>query len=779
MQQEMRRRTYFFPEIFRQFIQARFYELVGMSFLTLAGFIFVALLSYNSADQSWNTIVDSQAYHNAFNTSGALVADILKQTIGFASYVTPLICLIWGGLYLNHRPLNHFFLRFLSVFFTVIFLDACLAGFQQLFPSLWIGCLGLVVQKVVIKSLAIFKLGTLIWLFDGIFLVLSFISFIHASALSTREWKVIFSLPKKYYLLATKRVFKLFNRASHLQLHQSKIDKERSLILDFSLNQSEGTAEHSQDPYSIDDRPVLIENDEVQIKNLRTTRPSSKALTLSTELGTYNLPPLDLLDEPIYDENTQTVPKQDLEDEIAKLNQVLSDYGISGKISRARPGPVVTLYEFTPAPGVKSSRIISLADDIARSMSALSARIAIIPGQKEIGIELPNEKRQTVCLSELLSYQDFEKENSRLTIALGKNISGAPVFTDLARMPHMIVAGTTGSGKSVAVNGMILSLLYRHSPATCRLIMIDPKMLELSVYNNIPHLLTPVVTDPKKAVFALKWTVKEMENRYHAMSHLSVRNIEGYNFALAKAKAEGQKLTRRVQTGFNPESGQPIFEEQEIEMTPLPYIVVFVDEMADLMLVAGKEIESAVQRLAQMARAAGIHVIMATQRPSVDVITGTIKANFPTRISFQVASKFDSKTILGEQGAEQLLGRGDMLFMEVGGKIQRVHGPFVRDEEVERVVHFLKSQGTPQYIDTITEDSGDFGLGVFGSENQESDDTYRQAVDIVKKEGKASTSFIQRRLRVGYNTAARLMEQMEAEGIVSVANHVGKREVLL
>lgn len=770
MQHELARRTYFFPEVFRQFIKARIYELIGLAFLGLAVFICLCLLSYDPSDQSLNTVVDSQGFHNILNAPGAVLSDVLQQAVGFAAYTIPLIFLIWAGLYLSHRPLRRPLMRVVAIFFMVMFLSSFLAGLQKVFPSVVSGFIGSMMQKTTVDLLTMAKVGPMIWVINILFLFLFLITLIYIAAMSTKEWGYIFSNIQYCFATVAGWFPRLGQGIVQWKAHRPKIHRDQLPELDSPLD--DASEEHVDNFYP--DEALSAES----IPKKKSHRPAQKALSLSTALGTYNLPPLDLLDEPTYKEGLQLVSKQDIEENIARLSQVLSDYGISGTISRARPGPVVTLYEFMPAPGVKSSRIISLADDIARSMSAHAARIAIISGQKEIGIELPNDKRQTVHLSELFSFPDFETENSRLTIALGKNISGAPVYTDLARMPHMIVAGTTGSGKSVAINGMILSLLYRHSPATCRLIMIDPKMLELSVYNSIPHLLTPVVTDPKKAIFALKWTVKEMENRYHAMSHLNVRNIEGYNFALARAKSEGKTLTRRVQTGFTPETGQPIYEDQEIDMTPLPYIVVVVDEMADLMIVAGKEIESAVQRLAQMARAAGIHVIMATQRPSVDVITGTIKANFPTRISFQVASKFDSKTILGEQGAEQLLGRGDMLFMEAGGKIQRLHGPFVRDEEVERVVRFLKGQGTPNYIETITEDNGDFGLSGFGADDEEGDDIYRQAVDIIKQEGKASTSFIQRRLQIGYNRAARIMEQMEAEGIVSAANHVGKREIL-
>ena len=448
---------------------------------------------------------------------------------------------------------------------------------------------------------------------------------------------------------------------------------------------------------------------------------------------------------------------------------------------------MVTLYELEPAPGIKSSRVIGLADDIARSMSALSARVAVVSGRNAIGIELPNDKREKVYFREMLASEEYTETQSKLPLCLGKTIGGEPVVVDLARMPHLLIAGTTGSGKSVAINTMILSLLYRLSPDQCRLIMVDPKMLELSVYDGIPHLLTPVVTDPRKAVVALKWAVREMEERYKKMSKLGVRNIDGYNVRLAEAKQKGEQLSRTVHTGYDKESGDAIYEKEELDLEPLPYIVVIVDEMADLMMVAGKDIEGAVQRLAQMARAAGIHVILATQRPSVDVITGTIKANFPTRISFQVTSKIDSRTILGEQGAEQLLGQGDMLYMAGGGRISRVHGPFCSDDEVEKVVRHLKSQGQPQYLEAVTaaeeEEFDDDGNPVFDATSVgatgDATDLYQQAVQIVTRDKKASTSYIQRRLQIGYNRAASIMERMENEGIVGQANHAGKREILV
>ena len=527
---------------------------------------------------------------------------------------------------------------------------------------------------------------------------------------------------------------------------------------------------------SIEPRPVAA-----GISSRGEVRPAGRSQHGQDSDG-FALPALDLLAEPKSIARDQTLSADALESNARMLEGVLEDFGVKGEIIHVRPGPVVTLYELEPAPGIKSSRVIGLADDIARSMSAIAARVAVVPGRNAIGIELPNQLRETVYLRELLASRDFDGSKAKLGMALGKTIGGEAVIADLAKMPHLLVAGTTGSGKSVAINTMILSLLYRMTPEQCRLIMIDPKMLELSVYDGIPHLLSPVVTDPKKAVVALKWTVREMEDRYKKMSKIGVRNIDGFNSRVEQALAKGEAITRTVQTGFDRETGEAIYETEEFDLQPMPYIVVIIDEMADLMMVAGKDIEGAVQRLAQMARAAGIHVIMATQRPSVDVITGTIKANFPTRISFQVTSKIDSRTILGEQGAEQLLGMGDMLYMAGGGRIQRVHGPFVSDVEVEDVVAHLKMQGSPQYLEAITADDDDEGGsgGPAGTQAMaDSEDPYDQAVAIVLRDGKASTSYIQRRLGIGYNRAASLIERMEREGVISPANHAGKREILV
>jgi S-DNA-T family DNA segregation ATPase FtsK/SpoIIIE len=522
------------------------------------------------------------------------------------------------------------------------------------------------------------------------------------------------------------------------------------------------------------------EEDEAEPAPRRRTAPRAAARRSGSG---YMLPSLNLLAAPRANERT-TLSRDIIDGNAVALESVLQDFGVRGEIINARPGPVVTLYELEPAPGIKSSRVIGLADDIARSMSAVSARVAVVSGRNAIGIELPNPTREKVYLRELLTGLDYNETTAKLPLCLGKTIGGESVIVDLSRMPHLLIAGTTGSGKSVAINTMILSLVYRLRPDQCRLIMVDPKMLELSVYDGIPHLLTPVVTDPKKAVVALKWAVREMEGRYKKMSKLGVRNIEGYNARVAEAKAKGETLTRTVHTGYDKETGEAIYEKEQLELDPLPFLVVIVDEMADLMMVAGKDIEGAIQRLAQMARAAGIHVILATQRPSVDVITGTIKANFPTRISFQVTSKIDSRTILGEQGAEQLLGQGDMLYMAGGGRISRVHGPFVSDEEVEKVVRHLKSQGTPEYLEEVTAggEEDEDGNPIFDSTGMglaEGGDLYQQAVAIVKRDRKASTSYIQRRLQIGYNRAATIMERMEEEGIVGQPNHAGKREILI
>ena len=555
---------------------------------------------------------------------------------------------------------------------------------------------------------------------------------------------------------------------------------------------SAGAAGAAEDiPFDVADIDTLaaaLDDGGPQVAALRVTQPRpserlarerQKSLDLG-EAPAFELPELDMLSVPKV--RSASVDEASLKQNARMLETVLAEFGVRGQIDQIRPGPVVTLYELVPAAGVKSSRVIALSDDIARSMSARACRVSVVAGRNAIGIELPNASRETVYLRSLLSSPEYEKSTVGLPMALGEGIGGETYIADLAKMPHLLIAGTTGSGKSVGVNAMILSILYRLTPEQCRFIMIDPKMLELSVYDGIPHLLAPVVTDAKKAVVALKWTVREMENRYRLMSKIGVRNVGGYNEKAREAIAKGEHFERTVQTGFD-DSGRPIYESEKITPEPMPYLVVVIDEVADLMMVAGKDIEGAVQRLAQMARAAGIHLIMATQRPSVDVITGTIKANFPTRISFQVTSKIDARTILGEQGAEQLLGQGDMLYMAGGGRVTRLHGPFVSDQEVEDVAKFLRDQGTPNYLEEVTaapedDEDGGGGGGALDGESLSANDLYDQAVAVVTRDKKASTSYVQRRLQIGYNRAASLIERMEKEGVVSAANHAGKREIL-
>jgi len=524
-----------------------------------------------------------------------------------------------------------------------------------------------------------------------------------------------------------------------------------------------------------DDRPAPVIADRQLAPSAAKPKPQARPDLRDS----YELPSIDLLAEP-PPTPAGTIDKAALERNARLLENVLDDFKVQGQINEVRPGPVVTMYELEPAPGIKANRVVQLADDIARNMSAVSARVAVIPGRNVIGIELPNQKREAVALHELVGSQQFEDQAAQLPIILGKNIAGDPVITDLAPMPHLLVAGTTGSGKSVGLNCMILSLLYRLTPDQCRMIMIDPKMLELSMYDDIPHLLSPVVTDPAKAVRALKWAVEQMEDRYRQMSSVGVRSLAGFNEKVRGARAKGAPLGRKVQTGYHPDTGAPVYEEEQLEYDALPQIVVVVDELADLMMTAGKEVEFLIQRLAQKARAAGIHLIMATQRPSVDVITGVIKANLPTRISFHVTSKIDSRTILGEQGAEQLLGRGDMLYMPGGKGIVRVHGPFVSDDEVRAVADHWRSQGTPDYIQSVTEEPEEsFVLdGAPTGEDSQEDQQYRAAIQLVCESQKASTSWLQRQLRIGYNSAARLIERMEKDGIVGRPDHVGRREVL-
>ena len=763
-------------------------RLLALTLFSLGALWIAVIFDYHPKDPSWNTATNNVPAH-FLGIVASYISDIVRQFWGKLAYL-PALPLFGYGLRLWRQKSLDMGWRLLLFVLGAFLLSFSLSPFIGLRTGS-LGFLGYTKLQSMMPppSLVVVQILSLAFglLFVGIgsHLPLSKQSFKeigseirdhidHLIYVLRGAWK--FGIPKLISLIPayTSRKITPPHKDTEVRLLPEEEEPAQMALFE-EIIEEEPVIEEEKGEAAISNFKEWLKEGDKKKSSPPTHSKKQKSLFQSTQ-SDYTLPPPDLLD--LSRPRTRVAfQEDDLEAKAKHLEMVLGEFGVRGEIVNIRPGPVVTMYELKPAAGIKSSRVIGLAEDIARSMSALSARIAVIPGKNVIGIELPNKNRETVYMREILTSEAYTKNGGNLGLILGKDIGGHPVVADLARMPHLLVAGTTGSGKSVSINTMILSLLFKYSPDQCRFIMIDPKMLELSIYNDIPHLLTPVVTDPKKAVIALKWAVKEMENRYRAMSKLGVRNIDGYNARLVEAKETGELLQRKVQTGFDPDSGKPIFETQPIELTPLPYIVVVVDEMADLMLVAGKDIESAVQRLAQMARAAGIHLIMATQRPSVDVITGTIKANFPTRISFMVTSKIDSRTILGEQGAEQLLGQGDMLYMAGGGRIQRVHGPFVKDEEVERIVNHLKAQAEPSYIESVTV-SEDEDEGSQDGGDSDGDDLYRQAVDLVVREGKASTSFIQRHLQIGYNRAARIMDQMEKQGVVSAANHVGKREII-
>jgi S-DNA-T family DNA segregation ATPase FtsK/SpoIIIE len=782
-------RSSLLPDGAGDFLRRRSIEIAGLALILFAIFAALTLITYSSTDPSLSHATNTPA-RNLGGRWGALVADILLQTLGLGAGLIVATLAAWGFRLMRIHHLPVWWLR-LSLLPVAVLLASLALAFVPPPPS-WssfinIGLGGVVGHLFFVNTVAVAqKVGMGPDSFGVLAAILSGAALFFALAITWGEWRAMgrFCMVTATTAAAIARRVAAWrprfgNQADWRK--QAKVAKRREPKVaggeDDEIVEREIEAVEPRRPPPAD--LVAPRNlPEAPAKKAAPKKQSSLDLRAS---GKHKLPPLDLLAMPKVSDRGAAVDENALAQNARLLESVLDDFGVKGQIVKVRPGPVVTLYELEPAPGTKTSRVIGLADDIARSMSAVSVRVAVIPGRNVIGIELPNISRETVFLRELLAADDSNGAGA-LALYLGKDIGGTPVNADLSRMPHLLIAGTTGSGKSVAINTMILSILYRLAPADCRFIMVDPKMLELSVYDGIPHLLAPVVTDPKKAVVALKWAVREMENRYRAMSKLGVRNITGYNQRLAEAKKKGEVLLRKVQTGFD-EDGKPIFEDQPLNLERLPFIVVVIDEMADLMLVAGKDVEWAVQRLAQMARAAGIHLIMATQRPSVDVITGTIKANFPTRISFQVTSKIDSRTILGEQGAEQLLGQGDMLYMAGGGRITRVHGPFVSDREVEHVVKYLKDQGEPLYVEEVTEDEaalaslgngGPAGEGGGGS----GDGLYDQAVALVARERKCSTSFIQRHLQIGYNRAARIVERMEAEGVVSTANHVGKREVI-
>jgi len=777
---------------------------LGLVFLAIA--LFIMLIGFHPGDPSFNHATDRGPIFNPLGVIGAYGADLMLRTLGLASALLSVLMLGWGLRLIAVKPFSWMWVRFLVLPLALLLvaisaaaihpgmhwpLTVGLGGFagDLLLAKLQTGfaMIGVPGARAII-ALASMLLGMALTIFCMAYSLSDWARL--GGALSFTAGKVIAGIRA---VIPTGSNDEPVAKRAPGSRQEPSLDKSKSKLGSvISTRRSEPNMEPDDDgDDAFDDDDGIDHEPPVHIVAAPAAKlqPSPKAAAqrqASFDLGSdeYRFPPLDLLGEPDPTDANQ-IDQEALAQNARLLETVLQDFGVKGEIVQVRPGPVVTLYELEPAAGVKSSRVIGLADDIARSMSAIAARVAVVPGRNVIGIELPNARRETVHLHEILASSDFEKNTGKLNMSLGKDIGGTPVIADLAKMPHLLIAGTTGSGKSVGVNAMILSLLYRLKPEECRFIMIDPKMLELSIYDGIPHLLTPVVTDPHKAVVALKWAVREMEDRYRAMSQVGVRNIAGYNKRIKEAAAKGEQLTRRVQTGFDPETGKPIFEDQELPMEPLPFIVIIVDEMADLMLVAGKDVEASIQRLAQMARAAGLHLIMATQRPSVDVITGTIKANFPTRISYSVTSKIDSRTILGEMGAEQLLGQGDMLYMGQGGRLQRVHGPFVSDEEVESIVKHLRDQGDPSYLETVTEEPEEDPMAVYmgggnaGAGGGSDDDLYNQAVGIVLREKKASTSFIQRKLSIGYNRAARIIEQMEENGVVSAANHVGKREVLM
>lgn len=720
------------------------YRIQMIIYSACAIFLAASFYSFTPDDTSINSFSDNDI-HNIMGITGSIVSDIIVQFFGISSIAFVILPILWVKILWQNKEMKYVALKILLSIFAVSLMAASFAHIDfhinHIYSSSLIGNKIMPFSDFIIgpiSPIATFMLGVFAFVIASGHNLKAFLEGISELISRIRIPRINIALPK----------FRLWKKKEIAHTHPVEYAKPKISIIKKS--------------------PEEPGMESSEIKTGRYLAPT----------GDFELPPIDLLD--IHSSgDVKMESAEELQAKSEDLLRVLGEFGVKGSMSDIHQGPVVTLYEFEPSAGTKSSRVIGLADDIARSLSAISTRIAVIPGRNALGIEIPNEQRQFFSLRELIENKAYSNGDYSLPIILGKDLSGAPSIVDLAKMPHLLVAGTTGSGKSVAINAMIISLLYRHTAATCKFIMIDPKMLELSVYQDIPHLLTPVVTEPGKAVVALKWAVKEMENRYRLMSNLNVRNISGYNKRIKEAIRSGETLERTIQTGFDPETGKPIYESMPIDMEPLPFIVIIVDEMADLMLVAGKDIETSIQRLAQMARAAGIHLIMATQRPSVDVITGVIKANFPSRVSFKVTSKIDSRTILGEQGAEQLLGMGDMLYVSSASTVGRCHGPFVDDKEVERIAKFLKAQGQPDYISSVTESEEDSALDEISEDGNDDESLYRQAVGIVKRDKKASTSYIQRCLRIGYNRAAILIERMETEGVISEPNHSGKREILL
>jgi S-DNA-T family DNA segregation ATPase FtsK/SpoIIIE len=749
----------------------RLYEAAGLVMLFVCAFVLISLISFNPGDPSFNVAKSvSGKVNNGGGVIGAYLADMLLTYFGAAAYTLAAVLMFWAANLLLHRPIAHFSLRLATIPPLIVALAGLFALAQPFagWPTIDGpgngGLVGLLVGATLSR-----------WIgeFGAIFLpsLITFLSFLWLSNLTTHD---LYRLAKVVQV----RFVQLMRLATRLLADFRKSGQmEIQLPMPAPKYVGFGAAANAPKPKPQVEMPAPVA---APAKRVEEERQTALPLNLS---DSYILPPLRLLSE------TKDTFKPESEDALTQnarqIEAQLANFNVQGTVHRICPGPVITTYELEPAPGVKTSQVVGLADDLARAMSAISVRIAPIPGRNVLGIEMPNAARRTVSLREMLGTEQFETHPGKLTVALGVDSTGNPVYTDISKMPHALIAGTTGSGKSVAMNAFILSLAYRLTPEQLRFIMIDPKMLELSIYNDIPHLLTPVVTDPNKASVALQWAVREMENRYRLMSEFGVKNLQSFNTKFMELKEKGEIPTRMVQTGFDPNTGQPIMSQQPLAKDPMPYIVVVIDELADLMMVAGKQVETSIARLAQMARAAGIHLLVATQRPSVDVVTGLIKANIPTRISFNVTSKIDSRTVLDQMGAEQLLGKGDMLFMGNGAQnLQRVHGAFVTEEECLEVARHLREQGKPSYIENITKNAdgaggGGTGGGTGGDDDLANDPLYHQAIEIVAKEQKASTSFIQRHLQIGYNRAARIIEQMEADGLIGPPNHVGKREVVM
>ncbi len=835
-----KKKSSFLPDSLQAFIARRLVDVVALAFITVALFVFASLITYNSGDPSWNTAPEDagSSVSNFGGTTGAYMSDVLLQTLGLGAFVPAFCFLIWGLRIFKRHSVRPVIFRLATILLASLFASVSLASIPSgdWFVHDYLGsATGFIILEQSVATLSMFDLPYAATLVASVAGIIAFGLFLHGAAFRGHEiasawfrikvagyiaagmvmtlisgfhsWVMRYNTPdyeekplsggimEKLRMMREERALAVEARRVAWEEEKAKIKKAAmkrplSNTRDTEDSHDDGIDEVLAEPVSSSSNvsiPVVTPKPaSKQPAKTKTQDTSQQRFVLSDVDGEWELPPISLIQDVPPEVTGMKLNEDALRKNAELLRSVLEDFNIKGDIVSIHPGPVVTLYELEPAPGTKTSRVISLSDDIARSMSAISVRCAVVPGRNVIGIELPNKTRQTVYMKEMLQSRMYERTKAKLPLILGKDIGGQPILADLAKMPHLLVAGTTGSGKSVAVNTMIMSLLYRMSPEKCRFIMIDPKMLELSVYDDIPHLLTPVVTEPGKAIVALKWAVREMEDRYRNMSKLGVRNVEGYNQRIREAIKNDEKIMHKVQTGFDPESGKPTFEDREMPLAELPYIVIIVDEFADLMLVAGKDVENAIQRLAQMARAAGLHLIMATQRPSVDVITGVVKANFPTRISFQVTSKIDSRTILGDAGAEQLLGMGDMLYMAPGGRITRVHGPFVSDEDVEKATNFLRSQAKPAYIEDVTSEESDFGgsevmNAMFGDGDSDNavDELYDKAVAVITREGKVSTSFIQRHLQIGYNRAARIVEEMERQGVISPANSAGKRQILV